>query len=78
MSAHHFYTPMTTSTTDQMATRDYTHYHDHEALVTYINGTEVTLMPPEPRGMQWRVIKWRKRLIGQIDETEEERELELT
>jgi hypothetical protein len=27
---------------------------------------------------EWKVDQWRKRLIGQIDETEEERELELT
>ena len=62
----------------KMATKNYTRYHDHEALVTYVNGTEVTMAPPEPSGIKWGVIKWRKRLIGQIDEIEEEKKLELT
>jgi hypothetical protein len=64
-----------------MATSDYNHYHLHEALVTCVKGTQVTLAPSEPpslNGKKWGVVKWRKRLISQIDETEEEKELELT
>lgn len=65
-----------------LATDYLEHQCSHEGLVVSAYGTDIVTVPVEPPAPEgstgWKVDQWRKRLIGRIDETEEEKELELT